>query len=122
MTGSWPAGEVSTAIAGLGSSTSGPPAEDNLSSTNPAAGAVGDAEFTVSFGMQTGLTRYAPMQGVPPTKISAKNPTPLFPSSAVQIAKTALPPPSIVTTMTQTQTFSVNSIENTVRGMIGVIV
>lgn len=75
---------------------------------NPDAGAYG-----VPYTLQTGLTKYAPMQPVPPTKITKKNATPLFPTSAFVIAKTFLPIPSIVKTITNPQTFSVSSMENT---------
>jgi hypothetical protein len=79
---------------------------------NPADPAVGD--YGVAYTMQTGLTRYAPMQPVPPTKVTAKNPKPMYPTSSVVIAKTRLPIPTQQTTLTQSQTFSVQSRANTV--------
>jgi hypothetical protein len=60
------------------------------------------------------LTRYAPMIPQPPTKITATNTKPLYPTSSVQIAKSHLPIPKVQTTITQSQTFSVSSRENTV--------
>ena len=88
--------------------------------TNPAApGAAGSAapagEFATPYSMQTGLTKFAPMQQVPGTKITATNTSPLYPSTTVQIAKTWLPTPSQVTTLTQSNSISVSSQENTVR-------
>ncbi|KAF2113317.1 beta-1,6-glucan boisynthesis protein-like protein [Lophiotrema nucula] len=76
---------------------------------NPSAG-----DYDVEYTMQTGATRYAPMQPVPPTKITKKNRTPLYPTSSVDIAKSHLPIPKQQTTITQSQTFSVSSMENTV--------
>ena len=104
---------IKTGLAGI-SGTAGPPTEDNTgNAANPgAAPAAGD--FNLAYTMQTGLTRYAPMQPIPPTKITAKNTKPLFPTSSVSIATTRLPIPKIQTTITQSQTYSVSSRENTV--------
>ncbi|KAI9692933.1 MAG: hypothetical protein M1822_004928 [Bathelium mastoideum] len=109
MTGSFPPA-IAKAIPG---GTAGPTNQDQVSNNaNPAAGADGSV---TPYAEQTGLTKYAPMVGLPPTKISApKNPTPLNPTSAFTIAKTALPiPTSPMTTITASNTFSVSSIENT---------
>jgi hypothetical protein len=93
--------------------TAGP---DRIDSTGQgAAAAPGANEFDVEYTMQTGLTRYAPMQPVPPTKITKKEATPLHPTSSVAIAKTFLPKPRQLTTITQSGTFSISSRENTVR-------
>lgn len=96
--------------------TDGPETEDNVANAAaPAAGAAaGAAEYTVPYALQTGLTKYAPMQSIPPTKITLKGYTPLYPTSAYSIATTALPIASMVTTITQSQTFSVAIQENTV--------
>ncbi|KAK4981879.1 hypothetical protein LTR28_002912 [Elasticomyces elasticus] len=94
MTGVFSA-KVQTALVQLGTGvTAGPPTENNV-------------------GNNAGLTRYAPMQPVPPTKITAKSPTPLYPTSAYVIATTWLPIPTIVKTVTASQTFNVKSMENT---------
>ena len=69
---------------------------------------------TVPYTMQTGSIKYAPMQGRPGTKITAANPTPQYPTSSVALAKTFLPTPVQVTTMTVSQTFLVSSRANTV--------
>lgn len=80
------------------------------------AAAVGGDQFAIPYNSQFGPTKYAPMQSVPPTKITkGGNPTPLYPTSAFTIATTwLLPNPSIKTTTTQQQTASFDSIENPV--------
>jgi hypothetical protein len=100
--------------------TTGPPTVDTTTDgTNPAEPDPVDGDvYQVDYVMQTGLTRYAPMQPVPPTKIIATNTKPLYPTSSVKIAKTKLPIPSQLTTLTQSQTFSVKSMENTVRCLV----
>lgn len=111
MTGTW-----GTAVqAGLDDldGTDGPATVD--ATTDAAGGAsAADGDYGVAYTMQTGPTRYAPMQPIPPTKVTAKNTKPLYPTSSVKIATTFLPIPSIQTTITQSQTFSVSSVENTV--------
>ncbi|KAJ4986788.1 hypothetical protein SVAN01_07715 [Stagonosporopsis vannaccii] len=92
--------------------TSGPATKDT---TADAAGPEGaDADYNVAYTMQTGTIRYAPMQPVPPKKITATNTKPLYPTSSVKIATTALPIPSIQKTITQSQTLTFSSVENTV--------
>lgn len=113
------------AVQALAGSTAGPPTVNDVVPNNGAAPAAqapaasvapaaDAAEFNVPYTLQTGLTRYAPMQPVPPTKITKQNPTPQYPTSAFTIARTYLPPPIIFTTATQPQTFSVQSRENPV--------
>lgn len=110
MTGIFPASVDLTGVSG----TSGPPTVNNIAAAVPAAGATGAAgDYGVPYNEQSGTVRYAPMQPVPPTKITATNTAPLYPTSAVQFAKTFLPIPTIVTTITQAQTFSVSSHANT---------
>lgn len=77
-------------------------------------GAPQSSMFNVAYQSQMGLTKYAPMQSVPPTRITQKNATPLFPTSAYTIATTFLGKPTILTTITQGQTVSYSSVENTV--------
>ena len=112
MTGTFPP-NVQTGVKGI-TGTGGPKTENNVdknAAENPAGGQAGDA---VTYTAQTGLTKYAPMQGKPGTKITAKNPTPQYPTSSIKIAKTFLPTPSQVTTVTVSATYSVSSHENTV--------
>lgn len=101
------------------SGTTGPKAVDTTvkaGAANPAAPADGD--YDVEYTMQTGLTRFAPMQPVPSKKITATGtPKPLYPTSSVVIAKSRLPIPSVQTTITQSQTYSVSSRANTVRAV-----
>ncbi|KAI6852184.1 hypothetical protein KC350_g1133 [Hortaea werneckii] len=95
--------------------TDGPDGEDNAAN-NADSGAGTSTMGTgdgVPYPLQTGLTKYAPMQPIPPTKITKKQYSPLYPTSAVTIATTWLPNPTIVTTVTASQTFSVSSMENT---------
>jgi hypothetical protein len=107
---------VTKAISNL-KGTSGPDTKD-ATGDKAAAGAGTKAPnaklFDMAYTLQTGPTRYAPMQPVPPTKITATNTKPLYPTSSVKIAKSKLPIPSIVMTVTASQTFSVKSHENTV--------
>ncbi|KAK7187934.1 hypothetical protein DPSP01_003176 [Paraphaeosphaeria sporulosa] len=94
--------------------TTGPSAVDTTVKDQADVSNVADAEYEVEYTMQTGATRYAPMQPVPPTKITAKQAKPLYPTSSVKIATAALPIPSVQTTLTQSQTHKVTSMENTV--------
>lgn len=70
-------------------------------------------QANLPFGKQTGLTRYAPVPGLPPTKISLKTAAPLFPTSAYKLATTYLPTPTIMTTISAPATV-VKQVENTV--------
>ena len=113
MTGTFPPA-VQKGAAGI-TGTDGPAAVNNVAS-NPDAGAATKAggPYAVTYTAQTGLTKYAPMQGKPGTKITAKSPTPQYPTSSVQFAITFLPTPSQVTTITMSATYSTSSMENTV--------
>lgn len=113
MTGTFPP-NVQKGVEGI-TGTDGPPAENNVAANAnaaPAAGAGGP--YAVTYTAQTGLTKYAPMQGKPGTKITAKSPTPRYPTSSVRFALTFLPTPSQVTTITLSATYSTSSMENTV--------
>lgn len=90
------------------------PAYEGPSDATATGTAAADGPFAVPYQSQTGLTKYAPMQSVPPTKITASSYTPLYPTSSYSVAMTWLPPASILTTVTASQTFSVSSVENTV--------
>ncbi|RKF79792.1 Cell wall synthesis protein KNH1 [Golovinomyces cichoracearum] len=69
--------------------------------------------WAIPYNLQFGPTKYAPMQPIPPTAITATNTEPLWPTSSVELAKTLLPIPSQLTTITQSQTFSLASHANT---------
>lgn len=106
-------------VQALGGSTNGPATVNDVvpkaADPQPAPVDPGLAGFGIPYNKQVGPTKYAPMQPVPPTKITAGNPTPLYPTSAFNIAQGKLPPPTILTTLTASQTFKVQSVENTVR-------
>ena len=79
--------------------------------------AVGDeveGDFDVPYNKQKGLTKYAPMQPVPKTKMKEGDNTPLNPPTSVPIATTFLPPAKIETTITKEQTFEERTETNTV--------
>ncbi|KAH0536993.1 hypothetical protein FGG08_006165 [Glutinoglossum americanum] len=105
MTGTFPP-DVVTGLKSV-SGTDGPPTDNQVAGSAP-----GDGPFAVPYTMQTGPTRYAPMQPQPGTSITAKKVTPLWPTSAVTFAKTFLPQPTIQTTLTQNPTYGLPSIEN----------
>ena len=112
MTGTFPP-TVEDGIKGV-TGTGGPPTQNNINN-NATAGAGGAAGASVAYTLQTGLTKYAPMQGKPGTKITANKASAQYPTSAVNLAKTFLPTPVQVTTVTQSGTYALaSSIENTV--------
>jgi hypothetical protein len=92
-----------------------PATVDQIANDAGAGAAAGAANSGVPYADQTGLMRYAPMQSVPPTKITKKDTKPLYPTSAYKIATAFLPTPSPTKTQTASQTFSADSMENTVR-------
>ena len=98
--------------------TDGPATQNEIESNqNPAAGgapAAAGGEYTVPYTMQTDPTRYAPMPPMAVTRITAKNNSPQWPTSAFTVATAPLGSPNAVTTMTAPLTFSASSIENTV--------
>ncbi len=113
MTGTFPAAVV-TGMAGV-TGTDGPPRLNQVSGSGEGGNAAGaDGLYGVPYTLQTGLTRYAPMQPVPGTKITVNKVTPLWPTSSYTVAKTWMPRPSIVTTLTQSHTHLVSSRENDV--------
>ena len=115
MTGTFPAA-VTTGLNGL-SGDAGPATENNYNAAGAdgaAAGGAVAASATVTYTLQSGSIRYAPMQGKPGTKITAKSASPRYPSSSVSIAKTWLPTPAAVTTHTVSATYSTSSHANTV--------
>ncbi|KAK8210095.1 Cell wall synthesis protein kre9 precursor [Zalaria obscura] len=111
MTGTFST-NVKTGLASL-SGTAGPDTVNDVSSGDTASAAVSGDVFTVPYYLQTGLIKYAPMQPIPPTKITAKSQSMLNPTSAFTIATTWMKQPSVTLTVTESQTFSASSIENT---------
>ena len=116
MTGTFPP-NVQAGIKDI-KGTDGPATENNVADNPDAANGAspGDGNFGQAYSMQTGMTRYAPMQKKPSKKITAKTASPQYPTSSYKIAKSALPTPKQVTTLTQSVTYSVSSIENPVSG------
>lgn len=101
-------------------------AEDVTGTTGPetlnAIAAVGEnnavnvpeGSYAVPYQDQDGPTKYAPMVRHPGTKITAKAPTPQYPTSSVSFFKSNIPPGKQKTTQTLSQTFVVSSVENQV--------
>lgn len=112
MTGTFSAAVIAANAAVVG--TSGPPVVNNVGTANTPAASAAQGVYGTPYTLQTGLTKYAPMQPVPPSAITATNTAPLWPTSSVVLASTFLPIPSIVTTITQANTFSISSRANTV--------
>lgn len=116
MTGTFPAAVIASNkdIAG----TDGPAAVNQIAAANPGAGggSIAQGAWGTPYNLQVGPTRYAPMQPIPPTKITKVDTAPLWPTSSVRIATTFLPVigTAIVTTLTQPQTYSAASHANTV--------
>jgi hypothetical protein len=94
--------------------TAGPDTVNDVTGAAAGTASVAEGVWGTPYNLQTGLTKYAPMQPVPPTAITATNTSPLWPTSSVVLASTYLPIPSVLTTLTQPQTFSVASHANTV--------
>jgi hypothetical protein len=109
---------VQTAVAGV-SGTTGPNTVNRVAAN---AGLAPAGEWGTPYNLQTGLTKYAPMQPVPPTKITATNTSPLWPTSSVSLASTFLPIPSVLATIVQGNTFKVSSHANTVRFQLVILV
>ena len=115
MTGTFPAA-VTSGLSGL-SGTEGPATENDYNAAGADGADAGGAvavSATVTYTLQTGSIRYAPMQGKPGTKITAKSASPRYPSSSVSIAKTWLPTPAAVTTHTVSATYIASTHANTV--------
>jgi hypothetical protein len=112
MTGTFSA-TVAAAVLAI-SGTTGPDTVNNVVAAGAAAGTAAAGAWGTPYNLQTGLTKYAPMQPVPPTAITATNTAPQWPTSSVPLASTFLPIPSIVTTLTQANTYSASSHANTV--------
>ncbi|KAI4716033.1 hypothetical protein E4T48_07784 [Aureobasidium sp. EXF-10727] len=114
MTGTFSAA-VQQGVTAAGSDTTyTPPAAHELAA-DAAAGTTAVAEagmFTVPYHLQTGLIKYAPMQPMPGTKITAKTPSMMNPSSSYTIFSTYAAPATITYTVTESQTLSHSSREN----------
>ena len=112
MTGTF-APDIVSALATVTGTTGPPNPAVAPAAAAPSANPGGDP-FAIPYNEQTGNVRYAPMQPLPPTSITAQNTSPLWPTSSVVIATTFLPIPTITTTYTQAETWSFSSHPNTV--------
>lgn len=119
MVGTFPS-VVKEGLQTVKGTTSGPPTENQIANPPNAAAdtvAAEPPEFKIPYTLQTGEIRYAPMPPVPATKITAKNVSPQWPTSSYTVYQTIAGKPNAVSTVTDYQTFSVSSIENTVRSL-----
>jgi len=117
MTGVFP----QTVTQGLRSvtGTDGPDTVNNIQApqagdTGNTAPAAGESAFDVPYTMQTDPVRYAPMPPMAQTQITAKNPSPQWPTSAYTVYQKIAGTPNAITTNTLPLTFSVSSREATV--------
>ncbi|EXJ66991.1 uncharacterized protein A1O5_09637 [Cladophialophora psammophila CBS 110553] len=114
MTGTFPA-VVQQGLRTV-SGTAGPADVNNIQAPQAGAGqntpTVGDGAYDTPYTMQTGTIRYAPMPPLAQTKITAKNASPLWPTSAYTVYQTIAGTPNAITTNTLPITFSVSSREN----------
>ncbi|KAL3423990.1 hypothetical protein PVAG01_05736 [Phlyctema vagabunda] len=119
MTGSFSAA-VTTAL-GTVSGTSGPATvnavADAADTVAGSSAAVDDGVYGTPYSLQTGPTKYASMQPLPGTAITATNTAPLYPTSSLVLATTFLAIPTVVTTVTQSLTDSHSSHANTVQSL-----
>jgi hypothetical protein len=107
------------------SGTAGPVDQNNVQSPQAGAGAgagadagsaaAGDGAYDTPYTLQSATIRYAPMPPMAQTQITAKNASPLWPTSAYTVYQTIAGTPNAVTTNTLALTFSVASQENPVR-------
>ncbi|KAG9534328.1 hypothetical protein KCV01_g27970, partial [Aureobasidium melanogenum] len=115
MTGTFTAAQQQGVTAAGTDTSFVPDASHELNSGDTATATTAAAEaglFTVPYHLQTGLIKYAPMQPMPGTKITAKTPSMMNPSSSFTIFSTYAPPASITYTVTESNTVSVSSREN----------
>ena len=108
MTGKWPSPAVQQAATQAAGSVDSVPKAVDGGAPN-AAGGAGDGQ---DYAMQSGPTRYAPMQGEPPKTITKTDTKPLFPISGFQVAVTYLPTPEAQTTVTASRTAQHETREN----------
>lgn len=112
MTGTFPQSVIDGLQAVTG--TAGPPTENDVGGAAAASSGGATGSYALPWSMQTGLTKYASMQPYPPTKITMKTKTPLFPTSPYTVATTFMSRPTILTTLTQAVTWGFSQEENPV--------
>ena len=98
--------------------TAGPKDENNIQAPQAGAGAAtpaaGDGAYDTPYTLQSGTIRYAPMPPMAQTKITAKNASPQWPTSAYTVFQTIAGTPNAATTNTLPITFAASSRENPV--------
>ncbi|KAK9454717.1 hypothetical protein V1511DRAFT_500792 [Dipodascopsis uninucleata] len=106
-------GMTGTLAPTYGGSYSGPAGDNHASNVESATSSYSNV-FTVPYYLQDGwLTNYAPMQNQPPSKVSLKTASPLFPTSKISsYFKTNTMKPVALTTTTMPRTYSVTSVVN----------
>jgi hypothetical protein len=107
------------------SGTAGPADQNNIQAPQAGAGAAtpspGDGAYDTPYTLQTGTIRYAPMPPMAQSKITAKNASPQWPTSAYTVYQTIAGTPNAVTTNTLPITFEVSSRENPVSTCLSVL-
>jgi hypothetical protein len=107
------------------SGTAGPADQNNIQAPQAGAGAAtpspGDGAYDTPYTLQTGTIRYAPMPPMAQSKITAKNASPQWPTSAYTVYQTIAGTPNAVTTNTLPITFEVSSRENPVSACLSVL-
>jgi len=123
MTGTFSAA-VQAGLADV-SGTDGPETDNQIADPQNAAApttvAVDSASFALPYSMQTGAIRYAPMAVKAPSAITAKGNARQYPTSAWNIwSRSGMAAPDASQTVTNPFTYSVQSMEPTVREPRGV--
>lgn len=111
MTGTFTAAQLAAQKVG----DDDPPAStDTVADAAAAASgtAAANSLMNVPYAMQTGATRYAPMQSQPGKSITATGPRMQYPTSAYTVYKKAGPSPNVQTTITQPWDYKVTSLVN----------
>jgi len=100
------------------SGTTGPADQNNIQAPQAGGGAAtpaaGDGVYNTPYTLQSGTIRYAPMPPPAQSSITAKNPSPQWPTSAYTVYQTIAGTPNAVTTNTLPVTHVVSSVENPV--------
>ena len=112
----WSSTAIAAGVTAAGTDTTYVPDDVHglTSDATTAAAAVGASQWTVPYHLQTGLMKYAPPQPIPGTKITAKTPSMMNPSTSYTLFSTYAKPSTINYTLTASQTTSYSSRENTV--------
>lgn len=89
--------------------TGDPPADQT---EGGAAATINSKSFSITYTLQTGRTRYAPMQLQPGTKVTASSWSRKYPTSAVTFYSTMSPSPKCLSTITPGWSYTINSLMN----------